>query len=137
MKKKPRRRHKKGKGSPGGLGPSKKSPGNSSMAATRTETAHSMHLSASVAIITSPSSQNEFVFLSNINLSLNFSHLSLIYLHICHLTVFRVNVQVFVLIEILSKVIRIAILKANVSLAFVFFLKHCSSVSESGIYYSA
>lgn len=59
MKKKPRRRHKKGKGSPGGLGPNKKSSGNSSMAATRTEITHSMHLSASVSVITS--FENEFV----------------------------------------------------------------------------
>ena len=45
MKKKPRRRHKKGKGSPSGLGPNKKGAGNSSTVSARTDVTQSMHLS--------------------------------------------------------------------------------------------
>ncbi|XP_021917000.1 polycomb protein Sfmbt-like isoform X2 [Zootermopsis nevadensis] len=52
VKKKPRRRHKKGKGSPGGLGPNKKSSSNGSVAATRTEITQSMRVSDSVSIFT-------------------------------------------------------------------------------------
>ncbi|XP_069695584.1 polycomb protein Sfmbt-like isoform X2 [Periplaneta americana] len=47
VKKKPRRRHKKGKGSPGTLGPNKKSPGNNSTAAPRTEITNTPGTSAS------------------------------------------------------------------------------------------
>lgn len=64
MKKKPRRRHKKGKGSPSGLGPNKKGSGNSSMAAARTEVTQSMHLGdyTCLPIVAFPSSENGFVF---------------------------------------------------------------------------
>jgi hypothetical protein len=50
VKKKPRRRHKKGKGSPGGVGPNKKNSGNSSTAA-RTEITHSMHLPVYISVM--------------------------------------------------------------------------------------
>lgn len=46
VKKKPRRRHKKGKGSPSGLGPNKKGSGNSSVAAARTEVTQTAGMSA-------------------------------------------------------------------------------------------
>ena len=45
VKKKPRRRHKKGKGSPSGLGHNKKGAGNSSTVSARTDVTQSMHLS--------------------------------------------------------------------------------------------
>jgi hypothetical protein len=60
VKKKPRRRHKKGKGSPGSLGPNKKSCGNGS-AASRTEITHSRHISSSVSLITFSSFETEYV----------------------------------------------------------------------------
>jgi hypothetical protein len=63
VKKKPRRRHKKGKGSPSGLGPNKKGSGNSSVAAARTEVTQSMHLAdyTSIPVVAFSSSENEFV----------------------------------------------------------------------------
>ena len=45
MKKKPRRRHRKGKSSPSGLGPNKKGCGNSSTVSARTDVTQSMDLS--------------------------------------------------------------------------------------------
>jgi hypothetical protein len=68
VKKKPRRRHKKGKGSPGGVGPNKKNPGNSSMAA-RTEITRSMHLSVCISVMAYLS----FLLNPSVNLILNHS----------------------------------------------------------------
>lgn len=50
VKKKPRRRHKKGKGSPSGLGQNKKGAGNSSTVSARTDVTQSMHLSVYTCI---------------------------------------------------------------------------------------
>ena len=63
MKKKPRRRLKKGKGSPSGLGPNKKGSSNSSMASERTEVLQSMHLAdyTFVTVVTFRSSENGLV----------------------------------------------------------------------------
>ena len=62
VKKKPRRRHKKGKGSPSGLGPSKKGAGNSSTVSAGTDVTQSMHLSYLHTCSKYLSSENGFVF---------------------------------------------------------------------------